>query len=64
MIIDSHVHIGGETVGFDMSEATVLLGMEKYHIDICLVSNGDASEYGHDLEIVPEEIQVDQKSAL
>lgn len=64
MIIDAHVHIGGDSVGFDMSEDTVLLAMEKHHIDICLVSNGDASEYGHDLEIVPEEMQINQKTAL
>ena len=64
MIIDSHVHIGGDTVELNMTEDTVLLAMEKYNIDICLVSNGDACEYGHDLELLPSEIQVDQKTAL
>ena len=35
MIIDTHVHIGGEKVGFDMSEDKVLAAMEKYNIDFC-----------------------------
>ena len=64
MIIDAHVHIGGESVGFEMSEAVVLESMEKYNIDVCLVSNGDAGEYGHEEEPIPAELQVDQKSAL
>lgn len=64
MIIDAHVHIGGESVGFEMSEAVVLESMEKYNIDVCLVSNGDAGEYGHEAEPIPAELQVDQKTAL
>lgn len=64
MIIDAHVHIGGEAVGFKMYESTVLESMDKYHIDICLVSNGDSGEYGHDLELLPEDVQIDQKTSL
>lgn len=64
MIIDAHVHIGGEPVGFEMPEAVVLESMEKYHIDVCLVSNGDAGEYGHKNEPIPAELQVDQVTAL
>ena len=32
MIIDTHVHIGGEKVGFDMSEEKVIAAMEKYNL--------------------------------
>lgn len=64
MIIDAHVHIGGDNVGFDMREDIVLESMKKYHIDICIISNGDSGEYGHDLEILPKEVQVDQKASL
>jgi len=64
MIIDSHVHVGGKMFGFDMTEEKVLLSMEKYAIDVCLVSNGDAGEYGHNLELIPKELQIDQKTAL
>ena len=64
MIIDSHVHVGGDAFGFDMTEDKVLKSMEKYKIDKCLVSNGDAGEYGHDLKLIPADMQVDQKTAL
>ena len=64
MIIDAHVHIGGGPVEFDMPEAVVLESMEKYNIDVCLISNADSGEYGHELELIPEEIQIDQKTAL
>lgn len=64
MIIDAHVHIGGGPVEFDMPEAIVLESMDKYHIDVCLVSNADSGEYGHDLTLLPEEVQIDQKTSL
>ena len=64
MIIDAHVHIGGEAVGFVMTEEIVLKSMDKYHIDVCIISNGDSGEYGHDLEILPEEVQINQKETL
>ena len=64
MIIDAHVHIGGGPVEFDMPEVVVLESMEKYDIDVCLISNADSGEYGHELELIPEEIQIDQKTAL
>ena len=37
MIIDTHVHIGGEKVGFFMTEEKVLEAMDKYNIDYALV---------------------------
>ena len=44
-MIDSHVHIGGDAAGFEMNEELVLKSMEKYHMDISIVSNGDSAEY-------------------
>ena len=32
MIIDTHLHIGGEAVGFEMNEQMVVEAMEKYQI--------------------------------
>ncbi len=64
MIIDMHVHIGGENLGFDMSEAMVLESMEKHHIDVCIISNSDVAEVDHQLNPLPMELQVGQKEAL
>lgn len=64
MIIDTHVHIGGEAVGFHMTEQMVLESMEKYHIDYALVSNGDAGEMTHKQELLPDEVQITQEKAL
>lgn len=64
MRIDTHVHIGGEKVGFDMTEEKVLAAMKKYNIDFCLVSNGDAVEVDHEQELIPKEYQVSQEDAL
>ena len=38
MIIDTHLHIGGEAVGFEMNEQMVVEAMEKYQIAYGLVS--------------------------
>lgn len=64
MIIDTHVHIGGEAVGFHMTEQMVLESMEKYHIDYALVSNGDAGEMTHKQALLPDEVQITQEKAL
>lgn len=64
MLIDTHTHIGGEKVGFFMSEEIVLEAMNKYHIDYVLVSNGDAVEVDHEQKLLPEEMQVTQEAAL
>lgn len=63
-MIDSHVHIGGEADGFVMNEEMVLKSMEKYGVDISIVSNGDSVEYGHDLIKLPEEKQMKQEETL
>ena len=64
MIIDTHVHIGGEKVGFDMSEEKVIAAMEKYKINFMLVSNGDCAEVDHEQQLIPAEFQVSQEDAL
>lgn len=64
MRIDTHVHIGGEKLGFQMSEHIVIEAMEKYQIDYAIVSNGDAAEVDHDQRLIPEEYQVSQETAL
>lgn len=63
-MIDSHVHIGGDAAGFEMNEKIVLQSMEKYGIDISIVSNGDSAEYGNDLSKLPEEMQLNQEETL
>lgn len=64
MKIDMHVHIGGEKVGFAMTEEKVLAAMEKYQIDYAIVSNGDAAEVDHEQRLLPQELQVPQEEAL
>ncbi len=63
-MIDTHVHVGGETAGFVMNEEMVLQSMEKYKIDISIVSNGDSVEYGEDFIKLPEEMQISQEETL
>ena len=64
MIIDTHVHIGGEAVGFHMNEDMVITAMEKYHIDFSVVSNGDAGEVDHQQKLLPEKLQISQEEVL
>ena len=64
MLIDTHVHIGGEKVGFDMTEEKVLSAMKKYNIDLTIVSNGDAVEVDHEQKLLPREYHISQEDAL
>ena len=64
MIIDTHVHIGADLVGFRMTEDMVWEAMEKYSIDYVLLSNGDSVEMDHQQQILPEELQITQEKAL
>ncbi|MBQ3512206.1 MAG: amidohydrolase family protein [Lachnospiraceae bacterium] len=64
MLIDMHTHIGGAKVGFVMSEDMILQEMEKYHVDYCIVSNGDSAEFDHELNPLPKEFQVSQKDSF
>lgn len=64
MRIDTHVHIGGDKLGFSMSENLVIAAMEKYEIDYALVSNSDAAEVDHEQRLLPKELQTSQEAAL
>ena len=64
MRIDTHVHIGGDKLGFSMSENLVIAAMEKYEIDYALVSNSDAAEVDHEQRLLPKELQTPQEEAL
>lgn len=64
MIIDTHVHIGGEAVGFCMGEGMVIEAMEKYGIDFSIVSNGDSGECDHQQKLLPKHLQVSQEESL
>ena len=64
MIIDTHVHVGGDEAGFLMNEDMVLRSMEKYKIDISIVSNGDSVEYWEDCKRIPEDKQIKQEETL
>ena len=63
MIIDSHVHVGGDAAGFTMNEELILRSMEKYNIDLSIVSNGDSVEYGEGFK-VPDKMQISQEKTL
>ncbi len=63
-IIDTHTHIGGESIGFHMTESMVLEMMKKYQIDYAIVSNCDAAEMNHQRQLLPKEMQVTQEDAL
>lgn len=64
MIIDTHLHVGGEAVGFQMNEQMVIEAMEKYHIDYGLVSSADAAEMTHQQVLLPDTVQNTQEDAL
>lgn len=64
MQIDTHIHIGGEAVGFQMSEKTVIESIQKYQINYAIVSNADAAELNHHQELLPEKLQISQEAAL
>lgn len=64
MIIDTHVHIGGEAVGFHMNEDIVIEAIKRYDIAFALVSNADASEVDHEQRLLPEYLQIPQEDTL
>lgn len=63
MLIDVHVHIG-DSLNFTMSEEMVIEMINKYCLDYCIVSNGDSVEYGHDLQLLPQNEQVSQADSF
>ena len=64
MIIDTHVHIGGEAVGFDMTEEKVINAVRKYGIDHILLSNSDSAEVDHSQKVLPEKYLLSQEESL
>ena len=63
MIIDTHVHIG-TGLGFDMKESDVLYSMDKYGINIAVVSNCEVASHDHDRKLLPENLQKYQVECL
>ncbi len=63
MIIDTHVHIG-QSLNFDMREEDILYSMDKYGIDIAIVSNTEVASHDHDRKLLPAEFQKGQVECL
>lgn len=63
MIIDTHVHIG-TSLNFDMKEEDVLYSLEKYGVDIAVVSNCEAASHDHQRQLLPESLQKSQIQCL
>ncbi len=63
-IIDTHVHIGGGNLGFDMTEEMVETLIERYDIDHILLSNCDCCEVDFRQNWIPEEKQISQIDGL
>lgn len=63
MIIDTHVHIG-QSLNFDMKEEDVLYSLEKYGIDVAVVSNTEAASHDHDRKLLPAGLQIGQVECL
>lgn len=64
MIFDTHVHIGGDNLGFLMNEKVVSEMLDKYSIDIALISNADSVEVDFEFNPIPSEFQTDQVTSL
>ena len=70
MIIDAHAHIGeisfpvGKSRISAMPEKTLLDAIEKYSIDLVLVSSIEGAEFNSDRELVPAERQVPQLTSM
>ncbi len=64
MIIDTHVHLGGDALDFDMTEEYILYSMEKYNIDFSIVSNVDAATLHHNQTPLPDDVVKSQIESL
>ncbi|MHA2294550.1 MAG: amidohydrolase family protein [Candidatus Hodarchaeales archaeon] len=66
MIIDSHVHIGkisfpvGKNRVSNLRKEDLLLALDKYQIDIALVSNIEGAEFDSDSRLGPKNEQIPQ----
>ena len=63
-LIDTHMHIGGTAVGFDMPSSMIEGLLGQYSIDYAIISNADAVEVSHNQELIPEVQQITQEAAL
>ena len=63
MIIDTHVHIGS-MLSFVMTEDDVIYAMDTYGIDHCIVSSINATEFDHELRLIPAKYQHPQLECL
>lgn len=70
MIIDAHTHIGeisfpvGKSRISSMSEKTLMDAIEKYSIDLALVSSIEGAEFNSDNELIPADRQVPQLTSM
>jgi predicted TIM-barrel fold metal-dependent hydrolase len=62
MIVDSHLHIGN-ILDFNLTEEETIAGMEKYGVDYGIVSCLESSEFDHNFNQLPPEVQVSQKDS-
>lgn len=63
-IFDTHVHIGGGNLGFDMTEDMVVTMLDRYNVDHILLSNCDCCEVDFDQKILPDKLQITQSDGL
>jgi len=70
MIIDAHTHIGeisfpvGKSRISSMPEKTLLDAIEKYSIDLALVSSIEGAEFSSDRELIPAYRQIPQLTSM
>lgn len=70
MIIDAHTHIGeisfpvGKSRISSMPEKTLLDAIEKYSIDLALVSSIEGAEFSSDRELIPADRQIPQLTSM
>lgn len=64
MIIDTHVHIGGNVVNYQMTESDVIYAMNTYKIDKAIVSNADSVEADVCHNLLSSEVQTSQYNSL
>lgn len=63
MIIDSHMHFG-KILYFDLGKEKVLESLNKYNIDIGLVSSILGAEFDQDHNVLPSHLNADQRIVI
>lgn len=59
MIIDMHTHIG-KCMNFNMPSENLIKSMDKYNIDFSICSDCEATEFDHNANPLPKEMQKSQ----